>query len=113
MTGRVTAFDQKRYWRIEILKGLEPVFRNYVPGNLSNYEAATILQRLASRDLTPREVVAASIRKPRRTGLLDFRVDGPPRGKRVMIWLPDCPEYVASYWHSGEIAEYPEIFGDD
>jgi hypothetical protein len=47
----------KRYWRVEILNGSTTIFRKYVPGNLSDEEVATILQRLASRDLTPREVM--------------------------------------------------------
>jgi hypothetical protein len=57
--------------------------------------------------------IAASIRKPRRTHLLEERVDGPPRGKRMMIWLPACPDYTASYWREDELADYPEILPNE
>jgi hypothetical protein len=104
----------KRYWVVDITKGSKTVFRKRLPGHLSTQEIATILQRLASRDLSPREVIAASIRKPRRTPLLEVRVDGPPRGgKRMMIWLPACPDYKASCWREEELAEYPEILPEE
>jgi hypothetical protein len=103
----------KRYWVIEITDRFETIFRKRLPGHLSAQEITTILQRLASRGLTPREIIAASIRKPRRTHLLEARVDGPPHGKRVMVWLPECPDYKAGYWREEELADYPEIFGDD
>lgn len=105
--------SEKRNWVIEITKGFETSFRKHLPGNLSAREITTILQRLASRDLSPREVIAASVRKPRRTSLLDVRVDGPPRGKRVVIWLPVCTDYKASYWRADEILEHPEILPDE
>jgi hypothetical protein len=103
----------KRYWVIDIAKDYETVFRKWLPGNLSNNEIATILQRLASRELSAREVIAASIRKPRRTHLLEVSVDGPPHGKRTMIWLPQCLDYKPSYWREDELAEYPEILPDE
>ena len=105
--------SQKRYWVIDINKGAETVFRKRLSGGLSTREITTIIQRLASRDLSPREVIAASIRKPRRTHLLEERVDGPPRGKRTMIWLPACPDYTASYWREDELADYPEILPNE
>ena len=101
--------SQKRYWVIDITKGAETVFRKRLPGGLSIREITTILQRLVSRDLSPKEVIAASSRKPRRTHLLEERVDGPPHGKRMMIWLPACPDYIASYWREDELADHPEI----
>jgi hypothetical protein len=104
---------RKRYWVVDVTKGIVTVFRKRLPGNLSTGEIATILQRLASRDLTPGEVIAASIRKPRKTHLLDARIDGPPHGKRVMVWLPECPDYKAGYWREDELSEYPDILGDD
>ena len=42
---------------------------------------------------TRNEIIAASMRRPKRTYLLEARVDGPPRGKRLLIWLPACPDY--------------------
>ena len=69
----------KRYWLIEITRRFEPVFRKRLAGNLSNQKITTILQRLASRDLTPSEVIAASIRNPDQISALGVRVDGPPK----------------------------------
>jgi hypothetical protein len=104
----------KLYWVIDITKGFKSIFRKRLPGHLHTREVATILQRLASRDLSPMDIVAASIRKPLRTALLEVRVDGPPRGgRRNMIWLPECPDYKASRWREDELAEYPEIFPEE
>jgi hypothetical protein len=89
------------------------VLRKRLPGNLSNQEITTILQRLAARSLSPAEVIAASVRKPGRTPLLEARVDGPPQGKRVMIWLPAALDYTASYWRGDELADRPEILPED
>jgi hypothetical protein len=105
--------SKKRYWVIDITKGFETVFRKRLPDYLSTQEITTILQNLASRYLSPMEVIAASIRKPRRTHLLEERVDGPPHGKRTMIWLPELPDYKASYWREDELAEYPEILPEE
>lgn len=101
--------SNKRYWVVEITKGFDTVFRKRLPGHMSNQEITTILQRLASRELSSEEVIAASIRKPKRTGLLDARVDGPPNGKRMMIWLPALNDYKASFWHEDELEDSPEI----
>jgi hypothetical protein len=103
----------KRYWVIEIRSRFDTVFRKRLAGNLSNLEVATILQRLASRNLSPIEVIAASIRKPNRTSLLEFRVDGPPNGKRTMIWLPAFLDYTASYWREEELENHPEILSEE
>jgi hypothetical protein len=105
--------QNKRYWVIEITRRFETVFRKRLAGNLSTQEVTTVLQRLASRDLSPREVIAASIRKPNRTTLLEVRVDGPPNGKRVMIWLPALRDYKASHWREDELANYPEILPEE
>jgi hypothetical protein len=87
----------KWYWVIEIAKSFEIAYSERLPGGLSHREIAIVLQRLASRDLSPAEVIAASIRRPSRTALLEVRVDGPPNGKRTIIWLPALPNYKASH----------------
>jgi hypothetical protein len=89
------------------------VFRKRLAGNLSNLEIAAILQRLASRNLSPMELIAASIRKPNRTSLLECRVDGPPNGERTMIWLPAFRDYTAGYWREEELENYPEILPEE
>jgi hypothetical protein len=60
----------KNCWVIDITKGFETVFRVRLPGNLGKQEITIILQRFASRHLSPMEVIGASIRRPRRTALL-------------------------------------------
>jgi hypothetical protein len=102
----------KRYWVIEITKGLEPVFRKRLAGNLSIQKIVTILQRLASHDLTRSEVVAASIRNSHQTSSLDVRVDTPPNG-RTMIWLPAFLDYKAGRCGEDEFANNPEILPED
>jgi hypothetical protein len=103
----------KAYWRIEIIKHSSTTFRRTLPGNLSSDEIAIILQRLACRNLTPREIVSASIRKPRRTSLLEYRVDGRPHALRTTVWIQSMPEHVASYWRAEDLPEKPDIDTDD
>jgi hypothetical protein len=89
------AQTNRRFWRIEIDEKTNVVFRRLLPGHLTPNEIAVILQRLACRNLSRNEVVGASIRAPKRTALLDARFDGPPKGKRQMVWLPTFPHYIA------------------
>jgi hypothetical protein len=102
----------KRYWVIEITRRLQPVFRKPLAGNLSNRKITTILQRLASRDLNPSDVIAASIRNPDQTSCLDVRVDTSPNG-RTTIWLPAFSDYKAGHWGEDELANNPEIPPED
>jgi hypothetical protein len=113
MSAKRQPARDKRYWIVEITRSSETVFRKRLAGNLSDGEVATILQRLASRELSPIEVIGASIRKPNQTSLLHVRVDGPPNGKRTMIWIPTFPAYTASRWRESELANYPEILPDE
>lgn len=103
----------KKYWVVDITSGFETVFRKWLPGNLHTREVTAILQRLAVRDLSLSEVIAASTRRPNRTTLLDVRIDEPPRGKRTIIWLPALPDYKASYYSEDELADYPEIVPEE
>jgi hypothetical protein len=103
----------KAYWRIESIEGTNTIFRRTLPGNLSTDEIAIILQRLACRNLTPREIVSASIRKPRKSALLEYRVDGPPNGIRTMVWIPSIPNHIAGYWRADELPDKPDIDDED
>jgi len=47
-----------------------------------------MLQRLACCKLSHDGIVACSTSKPRKSMLLEPRIDGPPRGKRYLIWMP-------------------------
>jgi hypothetical protein len=103
----------KRYWVIEITRRLKPVFRKRLAGNLSTKKITTILQRLASRDLTPSEVIAASIRNPHQISRLEARVDTPSNG-RTMIWLPALLGYKARHCREDDaLAKNPEILPED
>jgi hypothetical protein len=93
---------KKGYWFVERDKHLEPVFRRRLPGNLSSREISTILERLASTRLTADEVISASLRKPRKTALLEVCSDG-----RIM-WMPTA-DLKAFYRREDEIAGLPDI----
>jgi hypothetical protein len=69
----------KPAWEIIGYDGLRRIWSCSVPLGLSESEVMTILQRLASHDLTRDEIVSASLRKRMkgRSGLLDVRKDGP------------------------------------
>src|SRR3954468_14147872 len=62
-------------WIIEGYDGQSRAFQERAPGSLSEAEITTILQRLAARDLSPREVISASLRSDRRTSLLEPRIE--------------------------------------
>jgi hypothetical protein len=120
---------KKRYWVIEITKGLEPVFRKRLAGKLSNQKIVNILQRLASQKLTRSEVIAASILN---TGPitdpdpnqdpdpdadpispLAVRVRTPSTGL-TEIWLPAFGDYKASRCREGDaLANLPETAPED
>jgi hypothetical protein len=104
--------DSKRpkyFWRIEIKERFTTVFRRTLPGHLSTKEIGNILQRLACKQLTHGEIISASLRKRSRTPILDYRVDGPPRSKRTMIWIPSFSDYIASVWREDELPNEPDI----
>lgn len=99
---------RKKYWVVEVTNHIETVLRKRLPGNLSKKAISTILQRLASRDLSPLEVIAVSI-PATQTLHLNVQISRPPQGKRTMIWLPAFPAYKAGYWCEDELEKYPEI----
>jgi hypothetical protein len=99
----------KRYWVIEITRRSDTVFRKRLAGNLSTKKITTILQRLASCDLTPSEVIAASVRNPDQISRLKPRVDTPSNG-RTVICLPALRDYKAGYCRGYDaLANLPEI----
>ena len=102
----------KRFWRIEIEEGHVPVFRRILPGNLSENEVATLLQRLACRKLTANEIVGASLRAPKAAALLDVRFEHLPKAARPLIWLTTFPHFIASLWAADELPQEPEIGSD-
>ena len=76
----------KWFWVITEYDGLEGTFQNQFPGGYwSDHEMVSLLQRLASRYLTPNEIISASMRRNRkqRNGLLDVRRETGP-GKYIL-----------------------------
>jgi hypothetical protein len=93
----------KAHWKIRGYKSTELVFDKTWPGGYTNSEIKTLLQRLACRDLTPDEIFNSSSRRARKDGFLEPRVDGPPHGKRLIIWLDSgIVSYIAGYWKDDE-----------
>lgn len=99
----------KRYWRIEIEKRREVVFRRKLPGNLTVEKIAIILQRLACREFAAQTIIDNSQRKGWKTSLLRVSFERPPKGKRAMVYLTNFYGYVASLWLSSEIPDEPDI----
>lgn len=97
------------FWQIEILGHSDSIFRRTLPGNLSTAEIGAILQRLVCAKLTPSEIISASARKPKRTSLLDYRVEGRPQSKRTMIWIESHTDYIAGYFREDELSDRPDI----
>jgi hypothetical protein len=99
----------KRYWRIEIEQRQKIVFRCRLPGNLTENEIATVLQRLLCRELTAKEVIANSKRGVDAASLLHVRAEYPPRAKRTLVYLTHFPTHIASLWLASEIPDEPDI----
>jgi hypothetical protein len=90
------------HWRIEGIEGTTTFYEAVLPGNLNDDEITTIIQRLASRHLTEDEIIGASLRKNRRTALLEpLRSRGGPSSRHI-ISIDHGIGYVASYWRAGE-----------
>jgi hypothetical protein len=80
----------KGYWRIERLDRLDVTYERFVPGNLSEDEVTAIIQRLACKHLSEDEIIGASLRRPRRTALLETLRGGNPEdicSHRVLLSL--------------------------
>jgi hypothetical protein len=60
-------------WKIIRWDGLNPIDTYSLPGNYSDSEIEALLQKLVCSDLTPHEIIAASLRRgdPRRSNHLD------------------------------------------
>ena len=99
----------KKYWRIQIEQQHEVVFRRWLPGRTSNQTIATILQRLACRDLSAQEIIASSMPTGSKVPLLDVRLENPPKAKRALIYLINLQGYMASLWLESEMVDQPEI----
>jgi hypothetical protein len=82
-------------WRIEGFDGTEKIFDHVVPGNLSDKEITTILQRLAARHLEPSETVFASLRKRMKGVRADLEIN-PIGGDRFGWMTVGNPHYLAS-----------------
>jgi hypothetical protein len=95
----------KHYWKIEAMDGFDTTFETLIPGNLTRTEVTTIIQRLACRHLTESEIISASLRKPRRTSLLEPLIGTRPASKRETVSIGHTVNYVASFWREDELTE--------
>lgn len=82
-----------KIWRIEGRVGSECIFESTMPGNMSEKEIETTLQRLVARHLSAEEIVSASLRRNNqwRSSLLDRTGRGAP------ICYGNNPYYIAAY----------------
>ncbi|MDP2620299.1 MAG: hypothetical protein Q8P46_08990 [Hyphomicrobiales bacterium] len=52
-----------KVWRVQGFNSSEKIFERDMPGDLSEAEISTVLQRLVCRHLSPDEIIRASLRK--------------------------------------------------
>jgi hypothetical protein len=103
--------DAKRYWKITGYDSAQTLFEKVLPlGCLSKGEMTTLLQRLAAADLTPDEIIGASLRKNSKSyvPLLEPHQEGSPPARRFYISVGAARNYVASVWTEDELGG-PEI----
>jgi hypothetical protein len=96
------ALSVKPFWLIEGYERFDRFFQTQLPGHMSDEEITTIIQRLACRHLSEAEIVAASLRKGKRTSLLEPLIGKAPHGLRTVISINHGTEYRASYWRADE-----------
>ncbi|MDX0467454.1 MULTISPECIES: hypothetical protein [Sinorhizobium] len=95
---------EKKTWLIQAYDGLNLLFSFEVSVALSEGEIGSLLQRLASRDLTPHEVLHASTRKRMKgyNGLLEVRKE---QRDRIILSVGENPHYIASLHNDTELAD--------
>jgi hypothetical protein len=102
----VTEFTkvQPRYghWRLYGYKRIEKVYEAVLPGNMTDAQVTTLVQRLACRDLTEDEIVGASLRKNKKSTLLDVQLGRGGPNSRHTISCGHTVSYIAGYWKAGE-----------
>lgn len=83
-------------WEIKGYNSSEEIFADEVPGTMSVDEVSAILERLVCRDLSPHEIVSASVRKnyKRYAPLLEVHIDRMAE-KGTNITAGENPHYVA------------------
>lgn len=88
--------------------GLRPIFKFKLSPALGEKEIGTLLQRFVCRDLTPLEIVNASLRK-RMKGHSSFLNVARERGSRVILSVGSNPHYVASQHTAFEFRDMDEF----
>jgi hypothetical protein len=83
-------------WEIKGYDLSKEMFADEVPGTMSVDEVSAILERLVCRDLSPHEIVSASVRKnyKRYAPLLEVHIDRMAE-KGTNITAGENPHYVA------------------
>lgn len=94
----------KKNWLIQGYNSLDRLFAYKVSPALSEVEVGALLQRLAARDLSPTEIVGASVRKGMRSynALLEVRKE---HRERTILSVGENPHYIASLHSEAELAD--------
>jgi len=90
------------HWRIEGYDSTTKFFEAVLPGNLNDDEVTTIIQRLSCKRLSEDEIIGTSLRKNRRSSLLEPIVGRGGANARHSIFIDHGVSYIASFWKPGE-----------
>jgi hypothetical protein len=99
----------RRLWLVQRYDGLERTFRTTLPvGYLTDVEMIALLKRLAAKELTTGEVIAASLRKSARNyvPLLEVRRES---RSRLILSVGENPHYVASVHTEAELRDIDQV----
>ncbi|PND22328.1 hypothetical protein CN934_05250 [Ensifer sp. MMN_5] len=100
-----TTITRTQAWLIQAYDGLNLLFSFKVSSSLSEGEVGALLQRLASRHLTPKEILNASTRRRMKghNGLLEIRRE---QRERIILSVGEDPHYIASLHTEEEFADF-------
>jgi hypothetical protein len=86
----------RRQWKITGYDGAKTVFEHFIPeGSLSEPEMETLLQRLAARHLSEKEVVASSLRKNSAGYRHDLEISKNPGARYCLMTTGSGAHYTA------------------
>jgi hypothetical protein len=96
--------NERRVWVVQGYDSLTQIFRAKLSPVLSEREMGVLLQRLAARDLSPKEILGASLRKGMKghNHLLEIRRDS--SGKAI-LYVGNNPHYAARKRNESELED--------
>lgn len=96
----------RRFWRIAGFDGLKPILKATIPyGTVTPKEMRHLLQRLAAQHLTPREIIACSMRRGSRDRLPFLDVTEESDERKFVLSVGQDPHFVASVHTSAQLAD--------